>query len=387
MNVSEALGKTKELLASLVAFDTTSHKSNLPLVRFVADYLAQHGIEARLLPDANGEKANLFAAIGPADGAGVGLSGHTDVVPVSDQRWDSDPFKLSERQGKLYGRGTCDMKGFLACVLALAPDFKARRLKRPIHILFSYDEEVGCTGVRPMIDEFGKRLPAPAMVVVGEPTVMTVVDAHKGPVRWGTDVIGRASHSSIPHLGVNAISYATRLINELHRIERELRDLPPDDRFDPPWSTLQVTEIVGGTASNIVPQRCSFGWELRAVPGLDPASVERRLEALAETLVTEMRNTAKEAQIAIRMTGHIPAFAAEAASDAVDLALRLAGQSKPLAVSFATEAGLFHRAGASAVVCGPGSISEAHTANEFIAVSQLEACLAFLSRLADWAET
>ena len=198
----------KELLARLVAFDTTSHKSNLPLCGFVEGYLRRHGVDSVRVPTADGQKASLFATIGPAGVGGIALSGHTDVVPVTGQSWDTDPFTLVERDGRLYGRGTCDMKGYLACVLAMVPEFKARKLKTPIHIAFSYDEEVGCTGVRPMIAELGKSLPLPRMVFVGEPTTMAVVDAHKGPMRWVVKVTGKAAHSALPHLGVNAITYA-----------------------------------------------------------------------------------------------------------------------------------------------------------------------------------
>jgi acetylornithine deacetylase len=239
----------QELLARLVAFDTTSHKSNLPLVAFVEDYLLQHGIVSHRVPSGDGEKASLFATIGPGHTGGIALSGHTDVVPVDGQTWDSDPFTLREAEGRLYGRGSSDMKGFLACVLAAVPNFKQRRLKTPIHIVFSYDEEIGCLGVRPMLAEFGKTLPKPRLVVVGEPTSMQVVDAHKGPVRWQVEVTGRAAHSSMAHIGVNAVSYATRLIGELDRIEAELKVSSCNDRFEPPYATLQVTRIDGGTAA------------------------------------------------------------------------------------------------------------------------------------------
>ena len=212
---------TKELLARLVAFDTTSHKSNIEIQRFIADYLAQHGVAAELITSDDGEKASLFATIGPRDVGGVALSGHTDVVPVTGQAWDSDPFHLTEKDGRLYGRGTTDMKGYLACVLAAVPDFKRRTLKAPIHLAFSYDEEIGCIGVRPMIARLGRDLPRPRMVFVGGPTLMTVVDAHKGPVRWQATISGRAAHSSMAPLGVNAIHYASTLIGELAAIEAE----------------------------------------------------------------------------------------------------------------------------------------------------------------------
>jgi acetylornithine deacetylase len=380
-------GTAKELLARLVAFDTTSHKTNIPLIRFVEDYLAGHGVESTRVPTADGEKSSLFATIGPSDTGGLALSGHTDVVPVDGQIWDTDPFTLTERDGRLYGRGSCDMKGYLACVLAMVPQLKARRLKVPFHIAFSYDEEIGCTGVRPMIGAFGKSFPTPRMVFVGEPTTMTVVDAHKGPVRWRVELTGRAAHSSMPHIGVNAIAYAGRLIGELARMEEELKAGARDERFEPSWTTLQVTRIEGGTASNIVPAPCWFGWEIRGLPGFDPMTLDRRLRRFAEEkCLPEMRRVAPEANIEITIANRVSAFAADTKSGIVPLSLQLAGQNKTFAVSHCTEAGLFQEGGAPAVVIGPGDIAQAHTPNEFIEIADLEKCLVFLERLADWAE-
>lgn len=383
--MSLPLSATKDLLAGLVAFDTTSHKTNIPLIRFVQDYLAGHGIASRLVPTADGEKASLFATIGPAGIGGIGLSGHTDVVPVTGQQWTSDPFTLTERDGRLYGRGSCDMKGYLASVLAMVPEFKARALKVPLHIIFSYDEEVGCTGVRPLVAELGRSLALPRAVFVGEPTTMTVVDAHKGPMRWSVDVVGHAAHSSLPHQGVNAISYAGRLIGELLRIEAELKALPPQPRFDPPYNSLQVTEIEGGTASNIIPVPCWFGWEMRRLPGFDVSMVDTRIRAFAAACAREMQAAAPETGITIEVTNEVPAFVADPSAQALPLALQFAGQNDTFAVSYATEAGLFQAGGAPAIVCGPGHIDQAHKPDEFIAIAELEKCLHFLTRLADWA--
>jgi acetylornithine deacetylase len=376
----------KELLARLVAFDTTSHKTNIPLIRFVEEYLASHGVESRRVPAPDAAKSSLFASIGPSGTGGIALSGHTDVVPVTGQAWDTDPFTLTERDGRLHGRGACDMKGYLACALALVPQLKARKLKVPFHLAFSYDEETGCTGVRPMIAEFARSLPTPRYVFVGEPTGMAVVDAHKGPMRWRVDLVGRAAHSSMPHLGVNAIAYAGRLIGELLRMAEELEAGARDERFEPPFTSLQVTQIEGGTASNIVPVPCWFGWEIRGLPGFDPLTLDARLRRLADSYLPEMRRIAPEADIRIAITNHVPAFAADKASGIVPLALKLTGQNATFAVSYCTEAGLFQDGGAPAVVIGPGHIAQAHTANEFIAVEELAKCLAFLERLADWAE-
>src|SRR5262245_42360608 len=377
----------KELLARLVAFDTTSSNSNLPLISFVEGYLQGFGIDSQRVPTADGAKTSLFATIGPKGVGGIGLSGHTDVVPVIGQAWDTDPFTMVERDGKLYGRGTADMKGYLACVLAIVPDLVARPLKTPFHIVFSYDEEVGCTGVRPMIAELGKTLPLPRMVFVGEPTEMGVVDAHKGPVRWRVELKGRAAHSSMPHLGVNAIHYAGRMLAELARMEEELKAQPRDARFEPPYTSLQVTEIAGGTASNIVPVPCWFGWEIRALPGFDYRPLDQRLRRFAaEQCLPEMQRVAPEAAIDITITNQVPPFGADAKSGIVPLTLKLAGQNQTYAVSYATEAGLFQLGGSPSIVCGPGHIAQAHTPNEFLRVEELDKCLRFLGRLADWAE-
>jgi acetylornithine deacetylase len=385
--MSASLANAKELLARLVAFDTTSHKTNIPLIEFVEAYLAEHGIASQRVPTADGLKSSLFATIGDAGTGGIALSGHTDVVPVASQAWDTNPFELIERDGKLYGRGSCDMKGYLACALAMVPDLKARKLKLPFHLAFSYDEEVGCTGVRPMVAELGKSLPRPRYVFVGEPSNMSVVDAHKGPVRWRVELTGRAAHSSMPHYGVNAIAYAGRMIGELLRMEEELKASTRIERFDPPWTTMQVTQIEGGTATNVVPVPCWFGWETRALPGFDPFTLDRRLRAFAEErCLPEMRRIAPESDIKVMVTNHVPAYAADTASGIIPLTLKLAQQNETYAVSYCTEAGIFQDGGAPAIICGPGDIAQAHTANEFIRVEELEKCLAFLARLADWAE-
>jgi acetylornithine deacetylase len=373
------------ILERLVAFDTTSHKTNIPLILYVEDYLREHGVASYLVPTDDGQKASLFATIGPDHAGGIALSGHTDVVPVDGQAWDTAPFKLTVKDDRYYGRGASDMKGFLACVLAAVPRFNAKPLAKPIHIAFSYDEEIGCLGVRPMIADLGTRLPMPRVVIVGEPTEMRVVDAHKGPVRWQVEIAGRAAHSSMAHLGVNAITYAGMILGELQHIESDLKANLQDPRFEPPYPTLQVTTIEGGTASNIVPVSCRFGFEIRSMPGLDIAAVEARLNRYIERVcMPQMRTTAPEAGITVTRKNYVPPFGSSEGSEAVALALALAGQNETFAVSYATEAGLFQDAGAPSVVCGPGSIAQAHTANEWIAASELEKCLSFMDRLADW---
>jgi acetylornithine deacetylase len=373
-----------ELLKRLVAFDTTSSKSNRELIGFVEDYLAEHGVGSTPVPSADGAKANLFATIGAEGDGGIALSGHSDCVPVEGQRWSSDPFTLTERDGKLHGRGACDMKGFIACVLASVPLFKLRPLKEPIHIVISYDEEVGCTGVRPLLAKLGKDLPQPRIVIVGEPTSMAVIDAHKRIDAYRTTVTGREAHSGVPQLGVNAIAAAATLIVELERIAADIAGKQNDRRFEPPYSTVNVGNIKGGTATNIVPKTCEFRWQVRSLPSAAPAEVPRDLSAFAKTaLLPRMQQVNADVGIETRPEGSVPAFVAPGGSAAVGLALALTGTQETGAVSYATEAGLFEQAGCPTVICGPGDIAQAHAADEFVAVEQLDACMAFLAKLAD----
>jgi len=373
-----------DLLAKLVAFDTTSAKSNLPLIDFVQDYLSVHGVAATLVPTEDGKKAGLFATIGPADKAGVALSAHTDCVPVTGQSWSSDPFTLTARDGKLYGRGTCDMKGFIACVLASVPGFLAADLAEPVHIALSYDEEVGCVGVRPMLDLFGNTLPMPRAAIIGEPTRMGVVDAHKQIDIYAMTVNGLAGHSSEPDKGVNAIRYAAELIVELQRLSAKVAETHRDDRFSPPYTTAEAGTIEGGTATNIIPKTCRFEWLMRSLPVEGANRIPAELMAYAEReLLPKMRAASEETGIEMLQEEHVPGFQAPEGSDAVALALSLTGQNATGAVSFTTEAGLFEQAGCSAVVCGPGDIAQAHAPDEFISVDELDACMAFLAKLTD----
>lgn len=376
----------REILAKLVSFDTTSHKTNIPMAEWVRDYLARHGVESRFIPSDDGIHTSLFATIGPP-GDGIGLSGHMDVVPVTNQPWDTDPFTLVEKDGRLYGRGTCDMKGYVACVLAMVPELKARKLRTPMHIVLSYDEEVGCTGVKPMIDAFGVTLPKPRIVFVGEPSTMQVVDAHKGGYRFRTDVSGKDAHSSKPQLGVGSIMIAAELITELKRIEERLKARHQNPRFDPPYASITVSGIEGGIAHNIIPPKCSFTWGVRALPGTDAPAIARDLQAYAEReLLPGMRAVWPECNIETTALGVLPPFSSGDGSEATSLALKLAGQNETYAVPYGTEASHFQAAGCSSVICGPGDIAQAHQPNEFVEISELESCMGFLRRLADWAE-
>lgn len=374
-------------LRRLVAFDTTSAKSNLALIEAVADYLDGFGIRARLVHNDERDKANLYATIGPQDRGGVVLSGHSDVVPVAGQPWRTDPFALHEADGKLYGRGAADMKGFIACVLAAVPALMERSLATPLHIALSYDEEVGCIGVRRLLDMIRAELPLPTAVIVGEPTGMRVVNAHKGISVQTTTVTGRDGHSSAPDRGVSAIGYAAEIIRFLAGLARELAARAgADPRFDPPGTTINVGTIWGGTAVNIIARECSFRWEFRSIPDADPAGVLARFDAfVAAEILPRMRQVHPDASVVTETRAGSPALRAEPDSPAESLARRLTGANEAHAVAFVCEAGLFRQAGIPAVVCGPGEISQAHQPNEYVARDQLAACDAFLARLAAYA--
>ena len=372
-----------EMLAWLVAFDTTSRVSNLPLIEFVETYLNSLDVPHFRVDYECGAKTNLYATIGPDVAGGIVLSGHTDVVPVDGQSWTSNPFKLTERDGKLYGRGTCDMKGFIAVALALVPKFKAMNLKTPIHLALSCDEEVGCKGVRPLVTHMRDQLKKPRAVFVGEPTDMQVVNGHKSAVTFSTEVKGHAAHSSLTHQGVNAIMAAAEMVSEMGRIREDLISIgDPTGRFDPPYSTIHVGVIAGGTAKNIVPSQCDFQWETRLVPGADREFVPKRMEAMALKLEPAMKAVAPETGIATTKTNEVPGLAPEEGSEAERMALHAAGANATHAVSYCTEAGLFQAIGIPAVICGPGSIEQAHKPDEFVSLAQLELCEKFLLRLA-----
>jgi acetylornithine deacetylase len=381
---AERLAKAKALLTRLIAFDSVSDSSNLPLIDFVADYLDLQGVSARRAPNLSGDKAAILATIGPRVDGGVVLSGHTDVVPVEGQPWSTDPFVVREAAGHLYGRGACDMKGFDACVLAMVPTFRAAALKRPVHIVLSYDEETTCLGSREVIGWFGHDEPRPGAVIVGEPTMMAVADTHKSIATFRTLVTGYEAHSALPMLGANAVAAAADVVSEIGRLAREYEQGPLDPRFTPPYSTLHVGMIRGGTARNILARECAFHWEFRGLPGVSTASALTKVEAfVSATALPRLRRYVDTPTIVTEIEVDVPPLAAEPGSAAETLALRLTRSNKRNAVSFATEAGNFQRAGLPTVVCGPGSIDQAHRPDEFVDEAQLAACLAFLDALAD----
>jgi acetylornithine deacetylase len=377
-----------EMLRRLVAFDTVSANSNLALIDWVVGYLDGHGIAARLTFDETRSKANLFATIGPQDaGGGVILSGHTDVVPVAGQAWDSDPFALVERDGRLYGRGTADMKSFIAIALALVPEFKARALKRPIHLALSFDEEVGCFGAPRLIEALPRGIGRPGLVIVGEPTNMEVANAHKGCHVFATSVTGLEAHSSAPQRGVNAIVAASEIIQFIAGLAGEARAASrPASGFEPPYTSFNIGTISGGTAMNIIARECEFTWEFRPLPGEDSAAIRARIDAfVASDLLPRLRQVHPGADVTTRALASVPGLAAEAGSPAEELARQLTGANQSTVVAYGTEAGLFQDAGIPAVICGPGSMEQGHKPNEFITLAQIEAGTEFQRRLADWA--
>jgi acetylornithine deacetylase len=374
---------TEEILAALVAFDTTSRESNIPLIEWCEAYLDRFDIPHLRVDYEGGRKTNLYATIGPDVAGGVVLSGHTDVVPVDGQDWSTDPFELITKDQMYFGRGTADMKGFLAVALAMVPQFKSKLLKRPIHLAFSCDEEVGCRGVRPLVEHMRDHLKRPAAVIVGEPTSMQVVNAHKGATRFSTEVIGHESHSALTQNGVNAIMIAGEIIHEISDLRQELIEIgDPTGRFDPPYSTIHIGTISGGTAQNIVPKQCAFGWETRLLPTADRDLVPRRIELLQQKLEPAMKAVSSLAGIVTVKSNEVPGLAPEQDSPAEQLALHCSHSNGTHTVSYCTEAGLFQSIGIPAVICGPGNIEQAHKPDEFIAVEQLRMCETFMTRLA-----
>jgi acetylornithine deacetylase len=354
----------------------------------VAAYLAEHGIEAQLIHNPEKTKANLFATIGPLIDGGVVLSGHTDVVPVEGQPWTSDPWTLTRRDGRVYGRGTTDMKGFVAAALAKVPDWAAAPLTRPIHLALSFDEEVGCTGVGSMIDHLARSGLKPRAAIVGEPTEMRVVTSHKGGIIGTCTVDGLAGHSSQVHRTVNAVMYAAEFVAFAARLGEEMRRRRADPRFDPPYSSLQINIFHGGTHGNVVPHEARLFWEHRALPGEDLEACVSALRRHAELeLLPRMRAVHPAADIRIDVLARIPGLADQPGSAAETLALALAGRNATEAVAFGTEAGYFQSIGIPTVVCGPGNIEQAHKPDEFIALDQLAACDRFLDRLAQECRT
>lgn len=374
------IAPTLDILARLIAFDTTSRNSNLALIEWVEAFLRERGIESRRVANADGSKANLYARIGPDVAGGVVLSGHTDVVPVDGQPWTSDPWVLTARGGKLYGRGTADMKSFLALALAHVDQMLATQLQRPVILAFSYDEEIGCLGAPSMIAELAALAEKPSAVIVGEPTLMKVVSAHKGVRSFLVEVTGREAHSSLPDQGVSAVMEALKLMQLVAEIAEEARGVS-HAHFNPPGPTLTIGRVEGGTASNILARRCEFIWDLRCPEQAQGDAIEARFRAAAAELDAAIKARAPEAGVTVTRRSNTPGLAIAPDSEAEALARALTGDNETRAVAYAAEAGLFQRAGLAAVICGPGSIEQAHQPDEWIETAQIEEGAVFMRRL------
>ena len=384
--MASPLPRSLALIEKMIGFDTTSRLSNLALIDFVADYLRGHGIASRKVFDASGKKANLYASIGPDAPGGIVLSGHTDVVPVDGQDWASPPFTATARGSHIYGRGTADMKSFIAIVLALVPEMTARPLRVPLHFAFSYDEEVGCLGVHGLLDLLKSGVPRPRAVIVGEPTMMRVVNAHKGINTFRTVVTGLEAHSSATHQGVNAIQYAAEIIAFLTRLSDEMKAKGGFPRFDPPHTTVHVGTIQGGTVLNIIPRECRFVWEFRGVPGQDEQEIPARLDAFVQReILPRMQAVSRGTGVRTTPLARVAPLLPTDGSPAETLVMALAETNETHTVAYGTEAGFFQEIGIPAVICGPGDIAQAHRPDEFIALDQVAACETFLRRLIDHA--
>ncbi len=377
--------ESRAWIERLIGFDTTSRNSNLEIIAAIRDYLGELGVEASLTFNEERTKANLYATLGPTDRPGIALSGHTDVVPVDGQDWSSDPFAVIEKDQRLYGRGTCDMKGFIGAALAFAPKFLESGLKTPIHYCFSFDEEVGCLGVPHMLADLAQRPVKPALCIVGEPTSMRVITAHKGKIDKICHLRGHEAHSSLAPQGVNAINYAARLIGFIEDLAaRKAAEGPFDHAFDVPHTTLHTGLISGGTQLNIVPGHCSFEYEVRNLAQDDPRALVAEVEAYArDELEPKMQAIAPETGITWEEVGAYPGLDIDSDAEVVSLAKSLAGSNDTGKVAFGTEAGLFQQNGIPTVVCGPGSIEQAHKPDEFCSLEQLALCERFMTRLVE----
>jgi acetylornithine deacetylase len=377
------LDDTKALLGELVAFPTVSSDSNLAMIAHLAGRLESSGARVDIHLDPAGQKANLFATIGPDTDGGIVLSGHTDVVPVTDQEWATDPFEMVERDSRLYGRGTCDMKGFIAAAVIMAPRLTEAVRDRPLHFAFTHDEEIGCIGARALADTLRDKGLRPAVAIIGEPTSMRIVEGHKGCYEYSTHFTGLEGHGSAPDLGVNAVEYAVRYVARLLELKEALKArAPARSRFDPPWTTINTGALTGGHAHNVIPGRARVDWEMRPVQPGDADLVKSDLARYcAETLIPAMRAVSPDADIVTEIMGEVDGLVPADENEAKAILLELTGATGADVVPFGTEAGIFQAMGMSAVICGPGSIAQAHKPDEFLSVAQLSECLGMIERL------
>jgi acetylornithine deacetylase len=378
------LDETKALLAELVAFPTVSSDSNLAMIAHLAGRLESSGARVDIHLDPAGQKANLFATIGPDTDGGIVLSGHTDVVPTTDQEWTTDPFEMVELDGRLYGRGTCDMKGFIAAAVIMAPRLTEAVRDRPLHFAFTHDEEIGCIGARALAETLRDKGLRPAVAIIGEPTSMRIVEGHKGCYEYSTHFTGLEGHGSAPDRGVNAVEYAVRYVARLLELKEALKTrAPARSRFDPPWTTINTGALTGGHAHNIIPGRARVDWEMRPMQAGDADFVKSDLARYcAETLIPAMRAVSPDADIVTETIGEVDGLVPADENEAKAILMALTGATEAELVPFGTEAGIFQSLGMSAVICGPGSVAQAHKPDEFVSVAQLADCLGMLERLA-----
>jgi len=381
----DRLQDTITLLGDLIAFPTVSSDSNLEMIANLAQRLEDIGARVQLQHAADGRKANLFATLGPERHGGFLLSGHSDVVPVTDQNWSHDPFQMTERAGKLFGRGTCDMKGFIAASIVKAQDYASMPLNRPVHFSFSYDEEVGCIGARSLAEWLTAQDIRPSVAIIGEPTSMQIVEGHKGCCEYTTSFQGLAGHGSLPDKGVNAVEYAVRYVSKLMSLGEELKGrAPTGSRFDPPWTTINTGALTGGSAHNVIPETARLAWEFRPVQSSDFEYVKSEVERYAsDVLLPAMKAVCPTASITTEVIGEVVGLEPATVNEARDIVMELTGQNNADVVSFGTEAGIFSGLGMSAVLCGPGSIEQAHKADEYVSIDQLAKCLTMLDGLSD----
>ncbi len=377
------LQRSIEILSDLIAFETVSSDSNLNMIGYLTEKLQALGARCIETRDETGAKANVFATLGPDMPGGILLSGHTDVVPVADQDWTLDPFQMTERGGKLFGRGTCDMKGFIAAALAFGESLDADKLNLPLHFAFTYDEETGCLGAQNLVNDLSERSIVPDIAIIGEPTEMRVIEGHKGCFEYTTRFVGLEGHSSAPDDGVNAAEYAARYIGKLLELRHILKSrAPADSRFEPPWTTVNVGRISGGVAHNVIASKAEVAWEMRPVQSSDAELVRKTLSEYVEhALLPEMQGVYGEASITQDVVAEVEGLEPMDENAARDLVAELTGANGTGVVAFATEAGLFQQLGVHAIVCGPGSITQAHKADEYLEVEQLDMCCRMLNRL------
>jgi acetylornithine deacetylase len=379
------LEDTIQILNELVAFPTVSADSNLEMIDYLASWLESAGARVDIFHDETGTKANLFATIGPEIDGGIVLSGHTDVVPAAEDDWTNNPFEMIRRDEKLYGRGSCDMKGFIAATIAMAPVLAQHVKNRPLHFAFTYDEEVGCLGGQALVDSLQSKGIRPGVAIIGEPTMMGVIEGHKGCCEYTTRFEGRAGHGSDPERGVNAVEYAVRFVSRLLELREQMRArTPADSRFTPPWTTINIGSLTGGVAHNVIPDHAAIEWEMRPVIDIDGRFIREEMRSYVhDILLPDMQGVWPDTSITTEVIGEVAKLVPVDNNEAKRIMMELTGAKSADVVNFGTEAGLFQSMGMDVVVCGPGSIDQAHKPDEFISFDQIHQCLSMLEKLGE----